>query len=113
MSGNINDTNVSLLKEQVVSFVKDLQDGIYANYPMRYPELYTTSKALFDMIDKSVRKDIDKGVFNSEQFLYRIDSMLNLILQIQEGSVSQDDASKVVGKTLASEYIDVYNDADR
>ncbi len=110
MSGNINDTNVSLLRSQVSSFVSDLQDGLYADYPSRYPELHNTSKALFDMINKSVRKDIDTGVFNSEAFLYRVDSILNLIQSVQVGELSQTKASEMVGTTLAKEYVDACKD---
>jgi hypothetical protein len=58
------------------------------------------------MVDKSVRKDIDSGLFNSEQFFYRIDSMLNLVQEIQIGNISQDSASQMIGKALANDYVD-------
>lgn len=111
MSGNIQDTNVDIIRAQIESFIKDLQDGDFCtDYPERYKELHETSLALFNMVDKTVRNQINIGTFNHTQFVHRVNSMLDLIVGIQDGSVSQHKASEMVGTTLAKEYVNACKD---
>ncbi len=105
MSGNINDTNTDSIKRDIDNFIQDIKDNTECDFKQKYKNLYNTSKTLYTMIDVTVRKDISLGSFSLENFKTRIDKFLLLISQIQSGNVSQHDASVIVGKDVANEFI--------
>ena len=110
MSGNINDTNVNLIKKQAFSLISDLENysrtsrniSIYENIlQKKYENLYKTSKTLFNFIFNSFKnKTFDKNHFNE-----MINKMLSYISQIQNKEISQYNASVHVGSELAQKYI--------
>lgn len=102
MQNNINNTNVNLLKKQV----NDMIDEIYIlNIELnidvlkkKYSDLFYTSKTLFNMITKKEIKDLN-------MFKKNIHKMLELILNIQNGKISQNKASEEIGTLIAKQYI--------
>lgn len=107
MSGNINDTNTVCIKTQITDFINDIENGVQCDYKERYNELYTTSVTLFKMIDVDIRKEMQSGTFSKHAFESRINKFLSLIKGIQDGRISQYNASSVVGKDVADEYAPV------
>jgi hypothetical protein len=112
-TGNINDTNTGLIRQQafdLLNFVR--RDPIAAaltNTSQKYSILYTTSRSLFNMI----LKEATTTAFNEIEFKLKLDSMLLFIEKIQKSQVSQYDASGEIGKMLAYEYIDVIKDVPK
>ena len=106
-TGNINDTNVDLVRQQafqMLNYVKsDPVAAALTNTQERYSLLYNKTKTIFNMI----LKEATAPLFNESEFTTKLDNMLNLIKKIQAAEVSQYDASGQIGKILASEYIDV------
>ncbi len=103
MSGNIHDTNVELLREEVDKMVLQVKEG-EQNITFLQKEfnvLYNTSKTLFNFIYKNASKDS----FNEKFFKNTIDKMFDEIIKIQQAKISQFDASAKIGETLAQEYI--------
>ncbi len=96
MSGNIGDTDVKLVKKQAIGMLKDVKEKLLdeSQFKRKYSVLYKTSKGLFDMILHSKNFDEQK-----------LDKMLELVLKIQSGEMSQNKASEEIGYSLAHEYI--------
>jgi hypothetical protein len=115
MSGNINDTNIKLIKTQTFNLISDLENyakssrniSIYENIlKKKYNYLYNTSKTLFDLIlNQYKNKQFDKVYFNT-----MINKMLNYIGEIQNNKISQYDASVKIGTDLAYKYIPQFNE---
>jgi hypothetical protein len=110
MSGNIYDTNVTLIKTQISNLISDLNNysktsrniSIYENsLQNKYNYLFTTSKTLFNMIFNAFKNN----KFDQEYFNVIINKMLNHITQIQNKEISQYDASVNIGTDLAHKYI--------
>jgi DNA polymerase III gamma/tau subunit len=110
MSGNIKDTNVHNIKQDLESLLKELDniikkkespnDYLY-NLEKKYKDLKQTSPKLFEF----TIKEYQKPTFDKEQFLKNINMMLDTILNIQNSKISQYDASVKVGSSLAYQYI--------
>ena len=113
MSGNIKDTNVQLIKNQVESLIVDLDELQSKNESIedwdstlqnRYKQLYKMSNLLFQFIINQYKKlNFDKKVFRNT-----LELMLTKILDIQNGEVTQDNASVSVGDHLAKRFIPQY-----
>ena len=111
MTSNISDTDISMIKRQVYSFIDDIIIQRDFDFVDKYNVLYTTSKGLFDMVDISVRRQISLGRFDQEKFNNTLETMLQMIKQIQDSSMTQYDASVKIGNKLAKEYINVVRDS--
>jgi hypothetical protein len=109
MSGNIHDTNVSLIQSQVQSLLKDidnLQDNDKAidfeyEFKKKYKHLSNTSSTLF----KYILTNYNTPNFNMSFFQKTLDLMLHNVSKIQDNKTSQHNASTQVGQILAKEYI--------
>ncbi len=106
MSGNVNDTNTTLIKKQVETFIFDIKYYTAGNdippvdfFKKKFKYLHDTSKSLFKYIYEN-HQDVLKETFASD-----INKMLDLILQIQNGNISQYDASAKVGEFIGKKYI--------
>lgn len=110
MSGNINDTNVDTITEQVDNLLYDLKSRAEgepideARLQRKYKHLYKTSKTLFNFILKN-HKDNN---FDKEYFDKTLNLMLGSIRSIQNKSSSVHDESVLVGKHLAQTFIPQY-----
>lgn len=111
MSGNIKDTNVNMIKQEIESLLKDLHnikekkeespnDYLY-RLEKKYKYLKHTSSKLFEF----TINEFQKQTFNKEQFLKNLNMMLQSISNIQNSKISQYDASVEVGTSLANQYI--------
>jgi hypothetical protein len=113
MSGNINDTDVYKLKDEITNFAYDLVEMIKGGenpvdnkflLENKYSYLHKTSKTLFDFIlNKYASGNVNVEVMNKT-----ITYMLNSIVSIQNGEISKTKASEQVGSMLADEYIPEY-----
>lgn len=113
MSGNINDTDVYKLKDEITNFAYDLVEMIKGGenpvdnkflLENKYSYLHKTSKTLFDFILNKYAS----GNVNVEFMNKTITYMLNSIVSIQRGEISKTKASEKVGSILADEYIPEY-----
>lgn len=104
MSGNINDTDTVHIRIQIDNFINDIQKGTRCDFKEKYSVLYTTSCTLFKMIDTDIRKEVESGKFSRDKFDSRINKFLLLVKQIQDGKLSQYNASSMVGKDVADEF---------
>jgi hypothetical protein len=109
MSNNIHDTNVNLIKTQVLSLMNDIDvldpsesalDSQHV-FKQKYKHLSSTSDTLF----KYILKNYNQKNFNRRFFQTTLHLMLNNISQIQDNKVTQHNASSQVGEHLAKEYI--------
>jgi hypothetical protein len=110
MSGNIKDTNVNIIKEEIESLLKELNniknkgespnDYLY-NLEKKYKDLKKTSSKLFEF----TINEFQKPTFNKHHFLKNLNMMLESILNIQKSNISQYDASIKIGSSLAHQYI--------
>mgnify|MGYP003348932768 CR=1 FL=1 len=110
MSGNINDTKIDIIKENVDKLINDLDDIVkngenVSDYEYtlkkRYKVLEKTSPALFNLIFKEYNtSNFDKN---------KLQSILNMMLQnirkIQNSNITQHDASVNIGEHLAQTFI--------
>jgi hypothetical protein len=110
MSGNVQDTDVNKVKSCVIDLIQELEQDIQNNvdindnehvYEKKYKYLVTTSKNLYNMILEHFKKNI----FNKTLFMQNLDMMLSAIENIQRSRISQYDASKNIGESLASQFI--------
>lgn len=110
MSGNINDTHVDRIREQVVALGKDIEDlknkgemidDWTSTFENRYKYLFKTSKTLFNYVIGQYSSD----TFNREFFNKTLEMMLSQIAKIQNANISQNDASVLVGTHLAEEFV--------
>uniref|UniRef100_A0A6C0H6J5 Uncharacterized protein n=1 Tax=viral metagenome TaxID=1070528 RepID=A0A6C0H6J5_9ZZZZ len=110
MSGNIKDTKINQIKQQV----QELQTEIRTlrsqgdnptdwedTLKRKYKYLSTTSESLF----KLLLQNYDTPRFNQSFFDQTLQLMLNRIQDIQQAKVSQHDASKNIGEHLATTFI--------
>jgi hypothetical protein len=101
------NTDTVLLRKQVLSFLKDIQEGKDKDFEKCYKYLFELSKGLFDMVNVDVRNEIKNRKFDSVKFNLRLDQMIYLLDNIKSGNMTQYDASSVLGNVLAKEYINV------
>jgi hypothetical protein len=110
MSGNIKDTDVTKIRSCVTDLINDLEKTIENGedirdneylYEKKYKYLLDTSKNLYNMILDQYRL----SKFNKQDFMRNLDMMLSAIENIQNARISQYDASKNVGESLASQFI--------
>jgi predicted glycosyl hydrolase (DUF1957 family) len=111
MSGNIHDTKVNLLKEQIkalktdISALRtegaDIDDWVGSTGKKKYKTLFKTSETLFKYIVTNYGTDRC-----NKQFLDQtLEMMLSKVSSIQNSEMSQEDASAFVGNILAKKYI--------
>lgn len=105
MSGNIKDTNVDELRQQVQELTTELNtiknngediDSYKDILKTKYKYLVKTSDTLFNLILNQQGK---------ENFMNNLNIMLNNIERIQKSQITQHDASCEIGETLASQFI--------
>ena len=108
MSGNIKDTNVDLVKTQVTSFINDLNNAKIQKTQIdkevlkkKYILLYNTSNTLFNFIFDNYGTE----KFHPASFYNNLTTMLNLICKIQVSDTTQEKASVLVGKKLATQFV--------
>lgn len=110
MSGNIHDTDVKLLGDQVNALLADLDDIIVngdnisdheETLKQKYKYIVKTSENLW----KLIISQYTNSTFNKGEFLKNLDMMLSAISDIQRYKITQHDASQNVGETLASQFI--------
>jgi hypothetical protein len=112
MSGNIQDTDVNLVKTQVYNLLNDLSDSDDRNeefFKRKYKYLATHFGSLFKYIVSSY----GTTRFNQRFFDQTLTMMLNKVQNIQENRISQHDASVSVGTHLAQTYIPHLNDTEK
>lgn len=97
MSGNIHDTKINILTENINNMLIDLKDNIKIDFEKKYEYLFKISPKLFNLI----KTEHNKKSFKREN----IDTFLHLISSIQESKISQNDASQEVGSLIAKQYI--------
>lgn len=113
MSGNINDTNVTSIRQQIEELIQELhvlhdsQDISQWTQTLqrKYKHLYRTSNTLFNFIVNNY----GTSRFNDAFFHQTIDLMLNKISSIQQSRITQEDASAYVGTHLAHKFIPQLN----
>ncbi len=103
MSGNIHDTDISLLNIQISNMKKDILKGItdINHYNITYEYLKNTSNTLFKYIYDNYNKDN----FDEKFFDNCISLMFKNIKSIQKNNTSQHDASVNIGSYLGKKYI--------
>jgi hypothetical protein len=110
MSGNISDTHVDRIREEVGSLSEDIRklkekgemiEDWTSTLENRYKYLYKTSKTLFNYVVTQYSSDS----FNREFFNKTLEMMLSQITKIQNANISQNDASVLVGTHLAEEFV--------
>ena len=113
MSGNIYDTDISLIRMQCFDLLFDVRNGKitinelldntnleYNLIDNDYTILQKTSRSLYNLIIK----DGLNPNFNQKEFDANLDMQLILIKKIQDKKISQDKASELVGKGIANQY---------
>ena len=114
MSGNIHDTNTSLIRKDVDDLLEELQglkkkkinlknylDSNSEDLKKKYSNLYNTSNTLF----KFIISQYDTDKFDRDQFNNTLSILLSNIENIQKSKKTQHDASVEVGSILANKYI--------
>jgi site-specific DNA-adenine methylase len=110
MSGNINDTKINIIKENVDNLIVDLDNILNKgenisdyeyNLKKKYKFLEKTSPALFNLIFK----EYNTQNFNKSNLQSILDMMLQQIEKIQKSKVTQHDASISIGEHLAQTFI--------
>lgn len=110
MSGNINDTKIDTIRDNVNLLINDLDDilnkGDFVTdfeYKLKkkYKLLEKTSPALFNLIFK----EYNTSNFDKNRLKSILDIMLNQIENIQKSKVTQHDASIAIGEHLAQTFI--------
>jgi hypothetical protein len=110
MSGNIHDTHVDRIREEVSSLGKDIKElkakgedinDWSSTLQNRYKYLYKTSKTLYNYVVDQYSSDVfDLAFFNNT-----LEMMLSHISKIQNNDISQNDASVAIGTHLAEEFV--------
>ena len=110
MSGNIHDTNVTKLKDEVDKLLTEL-DAIIENkdnivyyedtLKRKYKYISETSDNLWNLIISQYTS----STFNKKIFLKNLEMMLSAISNIQQSRITQHNASENIGETLASQFI--------
>ena len=110
MSGNIHDTNVNKLKNDIDKLLLDLDDIVergdfIADYEdtlkNKYTYIVNTSENLWKLrIGQYSNLTFDKTIF-----LKNLEMMLAAISDIQTRKITQHDASQNIGENLASQFI--------
>jgi len=110
MSGNIQDTKINQIKQQVLELQKEIESlRSQGDNPMdwedtlkrKFKYLSGTSESLF----KLLLHNYGTPRFNQSFFDQTLELMLNKIQDIQQAKISQHDASKNVGEHLATTFI--------
>ena len=110
MSGNINDTKINIIKENVDNLITDLDNILNKgesisdyeyNLKKKYKLLEKTSPALFNLIFK----EYNTPNFNKNRLQSILNMMLQQIEKIQTSNVTQHDASITIGEHLAQTFI--------
>jgi len=110
MSGNINDTNINKLRQQIDGLKKEIDNILSKNENVvdwesslqnKYKNLFNTSKTLF----KYIVTNYGTEKFNEQFFNQTVSLMFNRIASIQGSEVTQEDASSTIGLHLARKFI--------
>jgi K+/H+ antiporter YhaU regulatory subunit KhtT len=110
MSGNIHDTNVTKLKDEVNNLLTELDEIIangdsILNYESTLKHKYKYISQTSDNLWKLIIKQYTTSNFDKTNFLKNLEMMLSAISNIQESKITQHDASQNIGETLASQFI--------
>lgn len=110
MSGNIHDTNVTKLKDEVRHLLTELDEIIakrqrIENYEEVLKEKYNYITQTSENLWKLIITQYTNSTFNKDIFLKNLEMMLSAISDIQGSKITQHDASQNVGETLASQFI--------
>lgn len=111
MSGNIQDTKVDVVRKQVNDLLNELFHMKESNIPIdndvkdelksKYKKLVKTSETLF----KFIVSNYGTEKFNQTFFNKTLEMMLDRITNIQNSSMTQDNASIAIGQHLANNFI--------
>ena len=103
----MSTTDIDKIRNQVLNMINDLSNisEISENeLQIKYSYLYNISKTLFNFIYKEKKnKSISIEIFNNQ-----LNQMLDYISKIQKKELTQNNASELVGKMLANQYIPYY-----
>lgn len=110
MSGNIHDTNVTKLKDEVNNLLAELDEIIarrvnIINYENTLKHKYKYISQTSDNLWKLIISQYTNSNFDKTNFLKNLEMMLSAISDIQVSKITQHDASQNVGETLASQFI--------
>lgn len=107
---SIETVNIEKIEEQIqemiseIDRIKSTQESIHdyeTTLKNKFKYLQKRSDALF----KYILTNYGTENFNRESFDKNINMMLTLIKKIQNSNITQHDASVIVGKNLAEEFI--------
>lgn len=104
---DIKNTNVPLLKSELTILVEILDLGILKSENIlknKCPCMVKTTPTLFKFIMKNY-EFTKKDPSTRTHFFNNINKMFDLIQDIQESKISQYDASVIIGKILAQQYL--------
>lgn len=109
MSGNIHDTDVNRLEQELESLREHvtaaMEGGASVSDPAFKTELqvrYRYTHQKFPTLFKKIIEMVDTG--KTEHLESNIEMMLKLVRRIQHNQTSQFDASVIVGEALAKQY---------
>ncbi len=110
MSGNIHDTNVTKLKDEVNKLLTELDEIIarrdnILNYEDTLKRKYKYISDISDNLWKLIITQYTNSTFNKTIFLNNLEMMLSAISNIQQSKITQHNASENIGETLASQFI--------
>jgi len=110
MSGNIHDTNVTKLKDEVNNLLTELDAIIESRDNIVYYEdtlkrKYKYISETSDNLWKLIVSQYTNSTFNKTIFLNNLEMMLSAISNIQQSKITQHNASENIGGTLASQFI--------
>lgn len=110
MSGNIRDTKVSTIKQQIDDLLIDAQTVLdngerledwVDTFRARYKHLAKTSPTLFCFVTKYY----GTPRFDREFFTKTLNIQLQAVSDVQESKITQNNAAENVGQYLASAFI--------
>lgn len=103
MSGNIHDTDIEKLQNEISNMKKDIMNDIsdIDFYNKKYEYLKNTSNTLF----KYIYENYNKKHFDEKFFNNCIKMMFANIKNIQKNNTTQHNASVNVGSFLGQKYI--------
>jgi hypothetical protein len=110
MSGNVNDTNAQLMKQQIDEMILECEAILARNEEVqawegtltrKYKHLHNTSSTLF----KFIVSNFGTPRFDKVFFTSTVDLMLKQLGNIQHSVATQEAASQNVGNYLAESFI--------
>lgn len=109
MSGNIFDTDINKIKNEVNQLLNDLDNNRKLKYDDKYKYLASTSKTLYEFIINGY----NSPSFNKTYFKNNLEMMLKGVERIQKSNniqKTQHEASVLIGEKLAEQFIPQYKE---